>query len=169
MSWTPGAGIGSPGLPGQFIRAHQACHRRIAEAAVTMEIRAQNGGTVKPQHHPTTSDTTNELVPRLADIPAASIGDAQERIGAASGLSPVGWSPACRSCLHGLDPSGDNLYIHTKPWPIADCRSSPAQSPPPVPITSVRAGCSCPWRSTASWSFPRGLFMTSNLVASVAP
>lgn len=78
-----------------------------------MEIRAQNGSPVKPQHHPTSSDTTNELVRRLADIPAANIGDAQERIGAASGLSPV-WAGArlAGPAYTVWTRPGDNLYIH---------------------------------------------------------
>lgn len=78
-----------------------------------MEIRAQNGSPVKPQHHATSSDTTNELVRRLADIPAANIGDAQERIGAASGLSPV-WAEArlAGPAYTVWTRPGDNLYIH---------------------------------------------------------
>jgi RraA family protein len=78
-----------------------------------MEIRPQNGSTVKPQHHPSSSTTTNELVRRLADIPAANIGDAQERTGAASGLSPV-WAGArlAGPAYTVWTRPGDNLYIH---------------------------------------------------------
>ena len=56
---------------------------------------------------------TDELVRRLGFIPAANIGDAQERIGVASGLSPV-WTGAKLSgpAYTVWTRPGDNLFIH---------------------------------------------------------
>lgn len=57
--------------------------------------------------------TTAELVHRLGAIPAANIGDAQERIGVASGLSAV-WAGArlAGPAFTVWTRPGDNLYIH---------------------------------------------------------
>lgn len=56
---------------------------------------------------------TSELVRRLGAIPAANIGDAQERIGVASALSPI-WSGArlAGPAYTVWTRPGDNLYIH---------------------------------------------------------
>lgn len=56
---------------------------------------------------------THDLVRRLGAIPAANIGDAQERIGVASGLSPV-WAGAklAGPAYTVWTRPGDNLYIH---------------------------------------------------------
>jgi RraA family protein len=61
----------------------------------------------------TARPSTNDSVRRLAVIPAANIGDAQERIGVASGLSPV-WVGArlVGPAYTVWTRPGDNLYIH---------------------------------------------------------
>ena len=57
--------------------------------------------------------STAELVQRLGAIPAANIGDAQERIGVASALSPS-WRGArlAGTAYTVWTRPGDNLYIH---------------------------------------------------------
>lgn len=60
------------------------------------------------------SDTqASDLVSRLGAVPAANIGDAQERIGVASGLSPV-WTGAklAGPAFTVWTRPGDNLFIH---------------------------------------------------------
>jgi RraA family protein len=54
-----------------------------------------------------------EIVRRLGAIPAANIGDAQERIGVASGLSPI-WTGAklAGPAYTVWTRPGDNLFIH---------------------------------------------------------
>ena len=56
---------------------------------------------------------TLDVVRRLGAIPAANIGDAQERIGVASGLSPV-WAGAklAGPAYTVWTRPGDNLFIH---------------------------------------------------------
>lgn len=61
----------------------------------------------------TTESDSTELVERFSAIPAANIGDAQERIGVASGLLPV-WAGAklAGPAYTVWTRPGDNLYIH---------------------------------------------------------
>ena len=56
---------------------------------------------------------TTDVIRRLGAIPAANIGDAQERIGVASGLSPV-WAGAklAGPAYTVWTRPGDNLFIH---------------------------------------------------------
>lgn len=62
---------------------------------------------------PLAGSATPDVVRRLGAIPAANIGDAQERIGVASGLSPV-WAGAklAGPAYTVWTRPGDNLYIH---------------------------------------------------------
>ncbi|CAI3791426.1 methyltransferase [Pseudarthrobacter sp. MM222] len=62
---------------------------------------------------PLAGSSTLDVVRRLGAIPAANIGDAQERIGVASGLSPV-WAGAklAGPAYTVWTRPGDNLYIH---------------------------------------------------------
>jgi RraA family protein len=62
---------------------------------------------------PLAGSPTPDVVRRLGAIPAANIGDAQERIGVASGLSPV-WTGAklAGPAYTVWTRPGDNLYIH---------------------------------------------------------
>ena len=76
-----------------------------------METSRKTGDTMQAEH--TSPLTTAELVRRLAAIPAANIGDAQERIGVASALSPS-WAGArlAGPAYTVWTRPGDNLYIH---------------------------------------------------------
>lgn len=62
---------------------------------------------------PLAGSATPDVVRRLGAVPAANIGDAQERIGVASGLSPV-WAGAklAGPAYTVWTRPGDNLYIH---------------------------------------------------------
>jgi RraA family protein len=62
---------------------------------------------------PLAGSATPDVVRRLGAVPAANIGDAQERIGVASGLSPV-WTGAklAGPAYTVWTRPGDNLYIH---------------------------------------------------------
>lgn len=61
----------------------------------------------------TTIDIADNIVERFATVPAANVGDAQERFGIASGLMPM-WSGArlAGPALTVWTRPGDNLYIH---------------------------------------------------------
>ena len=76
-----------------------------------MDTIGKAGDTMQAEH--TSSLSTAELVRRLAAIPAANIGDAQERIGVASALSPS-WPGAklAGPAYTVWTRPGDNLYIH---------------------------------------------------------
>ncbi|MFJ4029530.1 methyltransferase [Paenarthrobacter sp. NPDC089989] len=65
---------------------------------------------MQPTHNPL---STADLVQRLGAIPAANIGDAQERIGVASALSPI-WAGAklAGPAYTVWTRPGDNLFIH---------------------------------------------------------
>ena len=76
-----------------------------------MDTSRKAGDTMQAEH--TSPLSTAELVRRLAAIPAANIGDAQERIGVASALSPS-WPGAklAGPAYTVWTRPGDNLYIH---------------------------------------------------------
>ncbi len=76
-----------------------------------MDTTRKAGDTMQAEHTPPLS--TAELVRRLAAVPAANIGDAQERIGVASALSPS-WPGAklAGPAYTVWTRPGDNLYIH---------------------------------------------------------
>lgn len=79
-----------------------------------MESPGKAASIVHPeQSAPDHQSATAELIRRFAAIPAANIGDAQERIGVASGLSPV-WSGArlAGPAYTVWTRPGDNLFIH---------------------------------------------------------
>lgn len=61
----------------------------------------------------TTIDITDSILTRFASVPAANVGDAQERFGIASGLVPM-WTGArlAGPALTVWTRPGDNLYIH---------------------------------------------------------
>lgn len=61
----------------------------------------------------TITDLADGMIARFASVPAANVGDAQERFGVASGLVPV-W-PGARLAGPALTiwtRPGDNLYVH---------------------------------------------------------
>lgn len=61
----------------------------------------------------TITDLADGMIARFASVPAANVGDAQERFGVASGLVPV-W-PGARlagTALTIWTRPGDNLYVH---------------------------------------------------------
>lgn len=61
----------------------------------------------------TMTDIADDLIERFAKVPAANVGDAQERFGIASGLMPM-WTGArlAGPALTIWTRPGDNLYIH---------------------------------------------------------
>jgi RraA family protein len=61
----------------------------------------------------TTTEIDHSILERFASVPAANVGDAQERFGIASGLVPM-WAGArlAGPALTVWTRPGDNLYIH---------------------------------------------------------
>ena len=61
----------------------------------------------------TTNKLSHDLLDRFAAVPAANVGDAQERFGIASGLAPM-WPGAklAGPALTVWTRPGDNLYVH---------------------------------------------------------
>jgi RraA family protein len=61
----------------------------------------------------TTTDISNSIIERFASVPAANIGDAQDRFGIAPGLLPM-WAGArlAGPALTVWTRPGDNLYVH---------------------------------------------------------
>ncbi len=77
---------------------------------MTVDSIRKAGEPMQPTHH---SLTTADLVRRLGAIPAANIGDAQERIGVASGLSPIWTGAKLAGPAYTIwTRQGDNLFIH---------------------------------------------------------
>lgn len=80
---------------------------------MTMETIREAGQDMQAETSSSDYIQASDVVRRLGSVPAANIGDAQERIGVASGLSPI-WTGAklAGPAYTVWTRPGDNLFIH---------------------------------------------------------